>query len=153
MSDIYTVERSTHIEASPGDIYEHVIDLRKMEKWSPWERMDPNMTKSYSGAESGVGSRYEWSGNRKVGEGSMEITDAQQDTRVDIDLVFLKPFKAENKVSMTLEPVEGGTDVTWAMSGKTTVMTRVMGIFKSMDDMVGPDFERGLSNLKEVVEG
>lgn len=152
MSDTYTVERSTRIQASPSEIYPHVVDLHKMEKWSPWERMDPEMTKTYTGADVGVGSRYEWSGNRKVGQGSMEITAVDEDSRVDIDLTFVKPFKAENKVWMTLEPAENGTDVTWAMSGEKTFMTKVMGIFKSMDSMVGPDFEAGLSNLKEIVE-
>lgn len=153
MSDTYTVERSITIDAPPENIYVHMIDLRKMEVWSPWERMDPNMTKSYSGAESGVGSRYTWSGNRQVGEGSMEITAAKENERVDMDLTFVRPFKAENKVRMTLEPQGGGTHVTWAMTGAKTLMTKVMGIFKSMDAMVGPDFEKGLASLKGVVEG
>lgn len=153
MSDTYTVERSTTIQAPPERVYGHIIDLHEMEKWSPWDRMDPNMSRSYEGPDSGVGSRYSWSGNRKVGEGSMEITSAEENTRVDMDLVFLKPFKAENKVWMTLEPADEGTRVTWAMSGEKTLMTRIMGIFKSMDSMVGPDFESGLANLKEIVEG
>ena len=153
MTDIYIVERSTSIDASPEEIYTHIIDLHKMEKWSPWDRMDPEMTRSYSGPNSGVGSRYSWSGNRKVGEGSMEITGAEQNARVDMDLEFVKPFRAENKVWMTLEPADEGTHVTWSMSGEKTLMTRLMGIFKSMDSMIGPDFESGLSNLKEIVEG
>ena len=152
MSDTYVVERSTNIDASPAEIYGHIIDLHEMEKWSPWDRMDPEMTRSYTGPDSGVGSRYSWSGNRKVGEGSMEITSAEENARVDMDLEFIKPFKAENKVWMTLEPAGEGTHVTWAMSGEKTLMTRIMGIFKSMDSMVGPDFESGLANLKEIVE-
>ena len=152
MSDTYKVERSTTIKAIPEEIYGHVIDLHKMEHWSPWVGMDPDMAKSYTGAESGVGSRYAWSGNRKVGEGSMEITDARENERVDMDLEFLKPFKASNKVWMTLEPRDEGTHVTWAISGEKTLMTRIMGIFKSMDSMLGPDFETGLAKLKALVE-
>lgn len=153
MSDTYIVERSAEIAASPAEVYRHVIDLHEMEQWSPWDRMDPNMSRTYSGPDSGVGSRYQWSGNRKVGEGSMEITAAEENSRVDMDLMFLRPFKAENKVWMTLEPTEAGTRVTWSMSGEKTLMTRIMGIFKSMDSMIGPDFENGLANLKEIVEG
>ncbi len=152
MSDTYGIERSASIDASPAEIYSHIIDLHEMEKWSPWDRLDPGMSRTYSGPDSGVGSRYTWSGNRKVGEGSMEITDAQENARVDMDLMFLRPFRAENKVWMTLEPADGGTRVTWSMSGKKTLMTRIMGIFKSMDAMVGPDFESGLANLKEIAE-
>ena len=153
MSDTYIVERTTSIQATPAEIYPHIVDLHRMEAWSPWDRLDPDMTRTYTGSDSGVGSRYSWSGNRKVGEGSMEITHADENTRVDMDLVFLKPFKAENKVWMILEPAGDVTRVTWSMSGRKALMTRVMGVFKSMDAMVGPDFESGLTNLKEVVEG
>ncbi len=149
---MYTVQRSIKIDAPPEKVYRHIIDLRKQEAWSPWERMDPTMSKAYSGAEAGVGSRYSWSGNRKVGEGSMEITDAKENERVDMDLEFLKPFKAQNKVWMALDPVDDGTHVTWGMTGENTLMTRIMGIFRSMDSMVGRDFENGLANLKETVE-
>lgn len=153
MSDNYLVERSSTIQSPASTVYRHIIDLRKMERWSPWERLDPDMTKTYSGAEIGVGSRYSWAGNRKVGEGSMEITGASENERVDIDLEFLKPFKAQNKTWLSLEPQGDSTRVTWAMSGEKTFMTRVMSIFKSMDAMIGPDFEAGLANLKEIVEG
>lgn len=153
MSDTYIVERSISIHASPAEIYGHIVDLHKMEAWSPWDRLDPDVTRTYTGPDSGVGSHYSWSGNRKVGEGSMEITRAEENSRVDMDLVFLKPFKAENKVWMTLDPAGDATRVTWSMSGKKTLMTRVMGIFKSMDALVGPDFDSGLTNLKGVVEG
>ena len=31
-------------------------------------------------------------------------------------------------------------------------MTKVMGIFKSMDTFLGPDFEKGLARLKTTAE-
>jgi len=153
MADAYTVERSTNIGASPSEVYSHMIDFHNWTAWSPWEELDPDMSKTFAGAESGVGSKYSWTGNRKVGEGSMEITDAKQDAEILIDLEFLKPFKASNKTVLTLTPASSGTQVTWAMTGKNTLMTKIMGIFKSMDKMVGPDFEKGLAKLKAVAEG
>lgn len=152
MSDTYTVQRSRRIDASPERIYHHIIDFSRWADWSPWEEMDPNMSKTYSGAESGVGSHYSWSGNRKVGEGSMEITDAKENSTVQIALEFLKPFKASNTTVFTLEPRDGATDVTWAMTGDKTLLTRIIGVFRSMDSMVGPDFEKGLDHLKRVAE-
>lgn len=110
------------------------------------------MTKTFSGSESGVGAKYLWSGNRKVGQGSMEIVDAISPSSVQIALEFVKPFKASNSTTFSLESDGAGTKVTWAMTGQKTFMTRVMGIFKSMDSMVGPDFERGLGRLKTVAE-
>jgi uncharacterized protein YndB with AHSA1/START domain len=152
MSDTFTVQRSTTIDSPPERVYRHLIDFSKWADWSPWESMDPDMNKTFSGAESGVGARYSWSGNRKVGQGSMEITEAKEHSDVQISLEFIKPFKATNTTAFSLEPAGAGTTVTWSMTGKKTLMTRIMGIFRSMDAMVGPDFERGLTALKQVSE-
>jgi len=152
MSDTFTVERSTTINAPASAVYPHIIDLKMWSAWSPWEEMDPQVQKTYSGADQGVGSSYAWRGNRKVGQGSMTITAATSDERIDLDLEFLKPFKAQNTTTYQLTPEGDGTRVTWSMTGKKTLMTKIMGIFKSMDAMVGPDFERGLAKLKSVVE-
>ena len=152
MSDTYTVERSATIQASPDQVYAHIIDFHNWAAWSPWDDMDPTMVKTFSGADSGTGAKYAWSGNRKVGQGSMEITDAAEPSSVEIALEFLKPFKASNTTTFTLEASGDATNVTWAMTGRKTLMTRVIGIFKSMDSMVGPDFERGLGRLKTAVE-
>lgn len=152
MSDTFTVERSTTINAAPGDVYPHVSDFKKWAEWSPWDDMDPNMDKRYSGPEQGTGAKYAWKGNRKVGEGRMEITDTTEPSRVEIGLEFIKPFKSRNRTVFSMEPAGDSTTVTWTMTGRKTFLTKVMGIFKSMDSMVGPDFEKGLSRLKTAVE-
>ena len=153
MSDTYTVQRSATVAAPPEQVYARIIDFHQWTDWSPWEDMDPTMDKTYSGAASGVGARYAWSGNRKVGQGNMEITEATDPSQIKISLEFLKPFKASNTTVFSLQPAGEGTDVTWTMTGKKTLMTKIMGIFKSMDSMVGPDFERGLTRLRAAVEG
>jgi carbon monoxide dehydrogenase subunit G len=152
MADTYTVERSITVAAPPSEVYSMMIDFHNWEAWSPWEELDPSMTKTFSGADSGVGSMYAWTGNRKVGQGNMEITDAKDNSEVQIALEFLKPFKATNTTVFRLAPDGEGTSVSWAMTGRKTLMTRIMGIFKSMDSMVGPDLERGLANLKAIAE-
>ena len=152
MADTFTVERSITIDAPPSEIYPHIVDLRKWSPWSPWEEMDPTMEKTFSGPDTGPGSSYSWNGNRKVGQGRMTIVDASDDARVDIDLEFLKPFKARNDTVFSLDPEADGTKVTWTMTGEKTLMTKIIGIFKSMDAMVGPDFEKGLASLKSEVE-
>jgi hypothetical protein len=110
------------------------------------------MQRSYSGADSGVGAGYAWSGNRKAGEGNMKITEATEPSVVQIALKFLKPFKSSSTTTFNLKPQGQTTDVTWTMTGPKTLMTRVTGVFKSMDKMVGPDFERGLAQLRGVAE-
>lgn len=152
MSDTYTVQRSVTVNAPPERVYPHIIDFHQWADWSPWDEMDPDMEKTFSGPDAGKGARYAWSGNRKVGQGNMEITDAAEASSVQIALEFLKPFKASNTTVFSLEPADDRTNVTWAMTGQKTFMTRVMGIFRSMDSMVGPDFEKGLARLKAVSE-
>jgi uncharacterized protein YndB with AHSA1/START domain len=151
--DKYTVERSTTMAAPPERVYAQVENFHNWANWSPWEELDPQMQRTYSGAEAGAGAVYSWSGNRKAGQGRMVIADAAEPSRVRIDLSFEKPWKSRNDTVFTIEPTQAGSRVTWTMTGDKTLMTRVLGIFTSMDKMVGPDFEKGLSRLKAVTEG
>jgi uncharacterized protein YndB with AHSA1/START domain len=151
--DTYTVERSAVVDAPAEHVYAQLVDFHRWPAWSPWEDIDPAMQRSYAGAEQGVGAVYAWAGNRKAGEGRMEIAEAVEPHRIDIDLRFEKPFKARNDTRFVLTPEGGGTLVTWTMTGKKTFATKVMGLFTSMDSMVGKDFEKGLARLKAVVEG
>ena len=152
MEDNYTVERSTIIKAPAALIYEQIADFHRWTAWSPWEDLDPDMQRTYSGPESGLGAAYAWSGNRKVGEGRMEITALARPSRVEVALDFLKPFKSSGTNTFGLVAEGEATRVTWTMSGPKTLMTRVMGLFKSMDKMIGPDFEKGLERLASVTE-
>ena len=152
MPEHYVVEREQRIHASPAAVQERIVDFRRWQAWSPWEDVDPALRRSYSGAPSGVGAVYEWEGNRKAGKGRMEITSVEPDRSVAVDLQFLKPFKARNVTTFTTEQRGDDTLVRWSMTGPRTFMTRVMGIFSSMDKMIGPDFEKGLDRLKADVE-
>jgi uncharacterized protein YndB with AHSA1/START domain len=151
-SDIYTVQRSTTVQAPPGRLFEQVEDFHRWPAWSPWEELDPAMQRTYGGPAKGVGSTYAWSGNRKAGRGRMEITDVDDPTRVVVWLDFLKPFKSSSVTTFTFAPEGDGTRVTWTMAGPRTLGLKIMGIFTSMDKLVGPDFEKGLSRLKALAE-
>jgi uncharacterized protein YndB with AHSA1/START domain len=152
MADTWTVERSTTIAAPAERIYEQLADFHQWRSWSPWEDLDPALQRDYSGPESGTGAVYRWSGNRKAGAGRMEIVRAVAGERVDIDLEFLKPFKARNDTSFVLTPRGESTDVLWTMTGKKTFAMKAMSMFGGMDKMIGPDFEKGLGRLRSVTE-
>ena len=128
-----------------------IDDFHEWTQWSPWEDIDPEMQRTYSGPEAGRGARYAWKGNRKAGEGSMEITGSGPDG-VDIELRFLKPWKATNQVRLSLAPTTHGTDVTWTMTGEQTGLMALFGKVVPMDRLVGKDFEKGLARLKAVAE-
>ena len=148
----FRIERATSIKAPPDKIFALINDFRNWRAWSPWERMDPNLRRSYSGAERGEGAVYEWEGNSKVGKGRMEIVEAPPPSRVAIKLDFLKPFEAHNTAEFTLVPRGDATEVTWAMHGPNLFIGKVMSLFVSMDRIIGKDFEAGLANLKAAAE-
>ena len=152
MADTYVVERATSIDAAPSEVFEHLSDFHQWGDWSPWDELDPDMTKSYTGDAGQVGAGYHWTGNRKVGEGRMTTTSMDPPKQLDIKLEFVKPFKSESETTFLVEPQGDGSNVIWRMTGNHTWMTKIMGIFRSMDSMVGPDFEKGLAKLKTVCE-
>ena len=149
--DSFSVQRSTSIKAPPEKIAAVLSDFRAWEAWSPWERIDPKMKRTYSGEPKGKGAKYAWVGNSEVGEGSMTITEAQA-SRVALDLDFVKPFEGHNKVVFTLAPKGEATEVSWAMNGPSPYVTKVIQVFCDMDGMIGKQFETGLANLKAVTE-
>jgi hypothetical protein len=150
--DTFRVERATSIKAPPEKIFPLINDLRSWGAWSPWEKLDPTMKRTYSGAANGLGAVYEWDGNGKVGAGRMEITESSPSSRVILKLDFLKPFEAHNVAEYTLEAKGESTNITWAMHGPSPFVSKVMHVFFSMDRMVGKDFETGLANLKAIAE-
>ena len=149
--DDFRIERSITIQSPTDSVSALVADFHEWTKWSPWEGKDPALKRTYSGAESGVGAKYAWEGNKDVGSGSMEITSRAPE-KIVIKLDFLVPFEAHNTAEFTFVPEGSGTKVTWAMIGKSPFPMKVMGIFMSMDDMVGKDFVTGLSNMKAAAE-
>ncbi len=148
----YTVERSTLVHVPPQQVFREVEDFHRWPAWSPWEDLDPDLSRSYDGSEKGTGSVYSWSGNRKAGAGRMEMTDVDEPSQVVVDLRFLKPFKSSAVTTFTFAPEGEGTRVTWTMVGPRTAALKVMGLFTSMDTMVGKDFEKGLARLRGVCE-
>ena len=150
--DRFVVQRSIGINAPPEKIYPYLSDFHSFGDWSPYEKLDPAMKRSYSGAPNGKGAIYEWEGNKKAGKGRMEITGDLPASNVTIDLDFVKPFEAHNIVEFTLHPTGGSTNVTWAMHGPSPYIAKLMHVFFDMDSMVGKDFEAGLANLKAIAE-
>lgn len=149
--DTFQVRRSASIQAAPEKVVGLIDDFHQWGSWSPWEKLDPGMKKTYSGANAGKGAAYAWEGNSKVGAGRMEILDASA-SKVTIQLDFLKPFETHNVAEFTVEPQGGATQVNWVMRGPSPFMSKVMQVFVSMDGMIGKDFETGLGNMKSVAE-
>lgn len=143
----YLIERRRIIDAPNQTIYEFLEDFRRWEGWSPWEKIDPQMTRDYSGTAHGVGAHYEWHGNRKAGAGSMHITAAAPYSEVEIDLVFDKPLKATNTLKFLLQPHGAETEVVWQMRGVNSGLGGAFFKLSHAERSIGQDFERGLEQL------
>ncbi len=150
--DTFRVARSIVIKAPPERIYPLLADFHKWAAWSPYEKLDPAMSRTYDGPASGPGASYAWSSTGKAGAGRMKITEAAVPSRLDVDLDFSKPFEAHNKALFTLAREGDATRVTWAMEGPAPFMFKVMHVVLNMDKMVGKDFEAGLASLKAEAE-
>jgi len=150
--DTFRVQRSASIKAPPEKVYALINDFKAWASWSPWEKKDPAMKRTFGAATGGKGAHYAWEGNSDVGQGSMEIAESVPSSKVALKLDFLKPFEAHNTVDFNLEAKGDMTHVTWAMQGPAPFVSKIMQVFVSMDSMVGKDFEDGLANLKAAAE-
>ena len=147
----FEMSRSTTINAPAARVHSLLNDFREWQQWSPWEGLDPDLKRTFTGPATGVGSHYAWAGNKKAGEGTMEITESTPSS-VAIDLEFLKPFKASNVTAFDLtEAGSGTTRVNWTMTGTRGVIMGLMGkLF--FDKAIGKDFDKGLASLKATAE-
>lgn len=149
--DTFQVQRSASMQAQPEKILLQIDDFHNWASWSPWEKLDPDMKKTFTGSPSGKGAVYAWEGNSKVGAGRMEILETTPSS-VTIQLDFLRPFPGHNLAEFTLTPQGSTTQVTWAMHGPSPFISKVMQVFMSMDALIGKDFETGLANMKAIAE-
>ncbi len=150
--DRFSVQRAALIDAPAEKVFPLIADFHEWRKWSPWEDRDPDLKRTYAGAERGKGAIYAWEGNRNVGSGRMEILEANAPSLVKIKLDFLKPFEAHNTAEFTMLPQGNATNLIWVMSGPAPFMSKVMQVFMSFDRMIGKDFDAGLAKIKSVSE-
>ena len=151
--DTFQVQRAASIKAPPEKIFALINDLRGWGAWSPWEKKDPAMKRTFSGAQYGKGAVYAWDGDKNVGQGRMEITDTSAPSKIVIKLDFIRPFEGHNIAEFKMEPNGGSTNVIWTMNGPVPFLGKIIHVFLNMDKMVGGDYEEGLRNLKSLAEG
>ena len=150
--DTFQVQRTATIQAPPEKIFPLINDFNRWGAWSPWEKKDPGMKRSFGTVTAGKGAVYAWDGNKDVGQGSMEITESAAPSRLAIRLSFVKPFGAHNNVEFNLIPRGAATQVTWTMRGPVPYISKIIHMFVDIDRMVGGDFEAGLASLKAIAE-
>ena len=149
--DSFRVQRVVLINAPPDKVFPLVNDIKAWTVWSPYEKKDPAMKRTYGAVTAGKGATYAWDGDKNVGQGSMEMIESGP-RKVVLKLDFVKPFEAHNMGEFLLEPKGDSTSVTWATYGPSPYMSKVIGTFMNIDDLIGRDFEKGLADLKAAAE-
>ncbi len=148
----FRVTRSTAVSAPAAVVFAQVNDLRQWKAWSPWEKMDPALKRTFEGPSAGTGASYSWAGNKKVGEGRMTIMESRPNDLIRIKLEFLKPFKATHTAEFAFKADGNQTAVTWSMFGKNNFVAKAFHLFVDFDKTIGVDFEKGLGQMKSVAE-
>ncbi len=150
--DTFRYSRSLEMNAEPQVPFALIEDLASWPKWSPYEKLDPQMKRTMGAISRGKGATFEWDGNSQAGAGRMEITNVVETSRIDLALEMLKPMAAKNQVEFLIEKLPNGSRVTWTMNGTSNLFGKVFGVFVDCDKMVGGQFEEGLANLKKIAE-
>lgn len=149
--DDFRYIRTGNIKAPPSVVFGYASDVQKWLEWSPWAKEDPNCKYTFSGPPSGKDASFQWSGNSKVGQGAMTVTDSRPVEFVQYRLEFLKPFKCTHTVEFTIKPDGPNATLDWVMTGKHPFIGKFMGLFMNVDKMLGDRFVEGFKNLNAVL--
>ena len=150
----YHVERSIEINIPIAEVFSYIKHIKNQDNWSPWKKKDPNMSQEFFGEDGNVGFIAKWVGNKEVGEGEQEIKKIIENSRLESQLRFQKPWKSESDAFINVEKIDDeNTEVIWGFSGNNKVPMNIMMLFFNMEKTVGKDFQEGLEKLKEILEG
>ncbi len=150
--DTFRVQRSVVVDAPPEKVFPLVDDFKRWTRWSPWEKLDPDMKRTFGATTAGKGATYDWDGSGKAGAGRMEIVASHPSSAIDIALHFVRPLENDAKATFRFSPQGDGTLVTWTMESPSPFLAKVMHVFFDAEEMVGDDFARGLAALKALAE-
>ena len=146
----YKVEREIAISVPVAYVFEKVGNYKTRGEWSPWDKIDPEMTKEYAGPNSGVGAKYSWSSkNDDVGTGSMTCVESTPSTYMKSDLAFTAPWESTSVIEWNLEESDNVTSINWSVSGELPGMA---ALFTDMEEILGSKLEEGLADLKVISE-
>lgn len=146
------VSRELLIKAPPEVIFPYINDSKKANQWN-WMCDEPGLEMSYSGPEAGLGSVASWKSKGMMGVGTAEIVESIANRAVKTKLTFIKPMEMSQLSEVSLDPSTEGTLVQLSFTWNNPFILRLMCMFSDMDKKMGGSFEKGLSNLKRIVEG
>lgn len=142
----YQSERQVTINKPKNEVFDYIKYVKNQDNFGVWQLSEPDLKKTYEGTDGTVGFKYSWDG-KKLGKGSQTIVEIVEGEKMvtKLDFGFGEPPTAE---FITKDAGAGQTTVIWGLSGKSPYPLNIMSLFFD----VGDDFEKGLANLKTVLE-
>jgi len=150
----YDVEREVTINKSKQEVFDYVKSLKNQDNFSVWAKIDPAMKKEFVGEDATVGFVSAWdSENPDAGKGEQKIIKIDEGNRIDYELHFIEPFESTDYAYLTTESVNDSvTTVKWGLNGEMKFPMKLMLLFMDMEEMLAPDLQNGLDNLKAILE-
>lgn len=150
----YTIHREVTINKPSTEVFDYVKYLKNQDSYNKWIMADPNMKKDYKGLDGTIGFVYAWdSEDNNVGKGEMEIKGITEGESINTEVRFEEPFEGVSDVNMSLQPVQDEqTKVDWTFDSEMGYPMNAMLIFIDMNDVLGPDMQTSLDNLKKILE-
>ena len=143
------VQKSVVIEKPIEEVFQFISNFQNWAHWSPWICQEPECPVDISGDSSSIGHKQEWRGEL-IGTGNMEIQEIKGKEYVGYQLNFLKPWKSKAKAFFELKDIGGKTQVDWHLKGSIPYF--IFFLRKLMIALVGMDYKRGLSMMKDYME-
>lgn len=149
----YDVSRTMVINASKKELFNYVSQLRNQSHWMPWFRRDREAVLKFKGIDGKEGAAFYWRGNNKVGEGTQKIVKLKPKAIVETRLLFVRPIKLNSLTYIGIKEMEPEkSKIVWGLRGFLPFPLSIISIFYSVDKLLGNDLEKGLINLKAILE-
>lgn len=154
ISGDFKYEKSITINVPVEKVWQNTNTLKAMDQWSPWNRLDADMQKDWTGTEGQPGERMCWSSkNEKAGKGCQEIKKVDvAEKRIDTSIRFMSPYESEADTYVKVTAEGKGSKVTWGFTSQIPYPFTIMKLFMNMDGAIGKDYDKGLSSLKAISE-
>lgn len=149
----YTVKRSALINKPKQEVFDYIKLLKNQENYNTWAMMDPSKKVEYKGTDGTVGFMSAWDSDKEAGKGEQEIVAITEGMQINFELRFIKPFEGIAYSDLVAQDVDAGkTNVTWTFKGRTPYPFNLIHLFMNMDEMMGTEMDKSLTNLRSVLE-
>jgi hypothetical protein len=147
----YIITHQITIEAPVAKVIKQVNDFHNWVDWSPWEKMDPSIKRTYEKPETGVGAVCNWVGNDSVGTGKMVITESDI-SHINVELDYQFPPIGKLFYRFDFTPNNKETLVSWQLYGDDDFSDKLNHLISGRDKTVDAYLANGLAQLKAITE-